>query len=71
MPASVISVQIADGLQELYEPHLPVDERHLDRFYESGRGYYPPVEAADERDRFAICLAGVSQNPTVLPASAR
>jgi glutaminase len=51
--------QITARLQELFERHLPVDERRLDRFYESGRGYYPPEEAGAERDRFAICLATV------------
>jgi hypothetical protein len=54
-----ISEQVAERLEELYERHLPVDEARLDRYYDSRRGYYPPAEAGEERDRFAICLATV------------
>jgi glutaminase len=57
MPAPAVRAQINRRLQELYDHHLPVDEGRLDRYYESGRGYYPPRHAGDERDRFAICLA--------------
>ena len=31
----------------------------MDRYYESGRGYYPAAEAGGERDTFAICVATV------------
>ena len=57
MPSPAIRAQVTERLQELYERHLAVDPKYLDRYYESGRGYYPPVQAGDERDRFAICLA--------------
>ena len=57
--SSEISAQVAERLEELYERHRRVDEARLDRFYESGRGYYAPQEAGVERDRFAICLATV------------
>ncbi len=59
MPTPEIDRQITRRLEELYERHLPVDERRLDRYYESGRGYYPPAEAGRERERFAVCLATV------------
>ena len=55
----VASAQITERLGELYERLLPVDEERTDRYYSSGRGYYAPEEAGDERDRFAICLATV------------
>ena len=50
--------QVSERLNQLYERLLPVDGR-VTQYYESGRGYYPPEEAGAERDRFAICLAGV------------
>jgi len=59
MPSPEISAQVSQRLEELYERHLPVDEDRLECYYESGRGYYPPEAAGDERDRFAICLATV------------
>ncbi len=52
-------MQIAERLEGLFERHLPVEEAQVDRYYSSGRGYYPPAEAREERDRFAICLATV------------
>ncbi len=59
MPSSEISAQVNERLQALYERQLPVDLTRLHQYYESGRGYYPPEEAGEERDRFAICLATV------------
>jgi glutaminase len=46
-------------LGELYRRHLPLEPGAVHRFYESGRGYYPPSEAGPERDRFAVCFATV------------
>ncbi|HWC25374.1 MAG TPA: glutaminase A [Solirubrobacteraceae bacterium] len=54
-----LRAQVTERLQELYRRHLAVDEAQLVRYYESGRGYYPPRDAGAERDRFAICLATV------------
>ena len=59
MPTPEIDAQISERLEELYRRHLPADAAHPDQYYESGRGYYPPEQAGDERDRFAICLASV------------
>lgn len=57
MPTPEISQQVDHRLEELYERHLPVDAGAVHRYYESGRGYYGPEQAGEERDRFAICLA--------------
>jgi len=59
VPGSETNAQVAERLDELYARHRAVDEARVQSFYESGRGYYPPQEAGDERDRFAICLATV------------
>jgi glutaminase len=53
------SARISARLNELYERHRTQDEARLASYYASGRGYYPPAEAGEERDRFAICLATV------------
>jgi len=40
----------------LYRRHLLVGEDNVANYYESGRGYYEPELAAEERDRFSICI---------------
>lgn len=57
MASADISAQITDRLAELYERHRAVDGASVAKFYESGRGYYPPGDAGPERDVFAISLA--------------
>lgn len=59
MPTPEIRDQVNERLNDLYARHLRFDDQRLDHFYESGRGDYPPAEAGDERDRFAVCLATV------------
>jgi len=59
MPAPEVHEKIRERLGELFERHLPVDEGRVARYYASGRGYYPPDQAGDERDTFAICIATV------------
>lgn len=59
MPSRAISVQVAERLEELYQRHLAVDTARVESFYDPGRGYYPPEQAGEERDRFAVCLATV------------
>src|SRR3954452_18341829 len=59
MPVSAASTRISARLNELYERHRSQDETRLASYYASGRGYYPPAEAGDERDLFGICLATV------------
>ncbi len=49
--------RIDERLEELYLRHVPVDDVRIDRFYESGRGYYQPDPSGAERDTFGICLA--------------
>src|SRR3954453_3333663 len=57
MAPSGASKRIAQRLNELYERHLIVEEGSVTRYYASGREYYGPELAGDERDRFAIALA--------------
>src|SRR4051795_1135765 len=59
MAGSADSARISARLNELYERHRSQDETRLPSYYASGRGYYPPAEAGDERDLFAVCLATV------------
>ncbi|MGH3095424.1 MAG: glutaminase A [Streptosporangiales bacterium] len=47
---------VHERLDELYRHQLPVDESRVQSFYRSGRGYYPPGDAGDERDQFGICV---------------
>ena len=54
-----MSARIRARLGELFERHRVDDPARLDRFYDSERGYYPPEEAGEERDYFAICVASV------------
>src|SRR3954454_21001938 len=57
MPPPGVSKRITERLNELYERHLIVEEGSVTRYYASGREYYGPELAGDERDRFAIALA--------------
>jgi glutaminase len=49
--------RINERLAELYQRHVAIEDESIDRFYESGRGYYPPEDAGDERHTFGICVA--------------
>jgi glutaminase len=57
MPSPAVSAKVTERLEELHARHLPLGAAEVDRFYESGRGYYPASEAGEERDRFAISVA--------------
>jgi glutaminase len=57
VPTPEISQRVDERLEELYRRHLSEGEDKVDRYYESGRGYYGPDLAGEERNRFAICLA--------------
>src|SRR3954453_6712087 len=59
MAGSADSARIVARLNELYERHRSQDETKLASYYASGRGYYPPAAAGEERDLFAVCLATV------------
>jgi glutaminase len=48
--------QVAELLEELYRQHLLAGDDDVAGYYESGRGYYDPESAAEERDRFSICI---------------
>ena len=56
MPTSVNSQHVDERLEELYRRHLLVGEDSVANYYESGRGYYKPELAAEEREPFSICL---------------
>src|SRR5215211_5303814 len=56
MPIPANGQHVAERLEELYRRHLLVGEDSVASYYESGRGYYEPVLAAAERDRFSICM---------------
>ena len=56
MPTPVNSQHVDERLEELYRRHLLVGEDSVANYYESGRGYYKPELAAEERDRFSISL---------------
>ena len=53
--------RVDERLQDLYRRHrdLGEAEHHVASYYAPERGYYQPAPDAPERDRFAICLAGV------------
>ena len=54
MPTPVNSKHVDERLEELYRRHLLVGEDNVANYYESGRGYYKPELAAEERERFSI-----------------
>jgi glutaminase len=56
VPTPANSQHVDERLQELYRRHLLVGEDNVANYYESGRGYYEPELAAEERDRFSICI---------------
>src|SRR5919112_6889953 len=47
---------VTERLEELYRRHLPVGEGGVASYYLSGRGYQGPELAAEESDRFSICI---------------
>src|ERR687897_1275837 len=56
MPTPANDQHVAERLEELYRRHLLVGEEGVASYYGSGRGYYEPEFAAEERDRFSICI---------------
>src|SRR5918993_1499069 len=56
MPFPANGQHVAARLEELYRRHLLVGEEDVASYYASGRGYYEPEFAAEERDRFSICI---------------
>ena len=56
MPTPVNSQLVDERLEQLYRRHLLVGEDSVANYYESGRGYYKPELAAQERERFSISL---------------
>ena len=56
MPTPANSQHVDERLEELYRRHLLVGEDSVANYYESGRGHYKPELAAEERNRFSICI---------------
>src|SRR5919112_6583348 len=56
MPTPANGQRVAERLEELYRRHLLVGEEGVASYYGSGRGYYEPELADEERDRFSICI---------------
>jgi glutaminase len=56
MPTPANGQHVAERLEELYRRHLLVGEEGVASYYASGRGYYEPEFAVEERDRFSICI---------------
>jgi glutaminase len=56
MPTPADGQRVAKRLEELYRRHLLVGEEGVASYYGSGRGYYEPEFAAEERDLFGICI---------------
>lgn len=57
MPTPDIGRRVEGRLEELYRRHLLAGQDGVASYYEPGRGYREPGLAAEERDRFSICLA--------------
>src|SRR3954447_17169928 len=49
--------RVDQRMEDLYRRHRHVDEGGVASFYDSGRGYYPPAEAAGEQDTFGLAFA--------------
>jgi glutaminase len=56
VPIPADSQYVDERLENLYRSHLLVGEGSVASYYASGRGYYEPELAVEERDRFSICL---------------
>jgi glutaminase len=56
MPTPAVSRRVDERLTALYDRHAPEGTGDLASFYRSGRGYYTPDEAGEERTHFGICI---------------
>lgn len=56
MPTNQITRQMNERLGELYRRIWALGDEQVERYYESGRGYYGREAAGPERDQFEICL---------------
>lgn len=60
MTAREIDRQVSHRLEEMYERHLHAGGEKITNYYSSGRGYYPPELAGEEKDEFGICLVSTA-----------
>lgn len=54
MATAYASEQVDQRLEELYRRHRLLGDDGVESYYESGRGYYGPAEATEERDHFGL-----------------
>jgi len=59
VPPEEVERRLQVRLQELFDRCRPEAPQRVDRYYRSGRGYYPPEEAGAERERFAVSIVTV------------
>jgi glutaminase len=59
MPTDRVNRLVDDRLGDMYQRHLAEGDDGVENYYGSGRGYYAPDLASEERDRFAISLAAL------------
>jgi glutaminase len=59
VPPAEVERRLQHRLHELFDRCRPEALGRVDRYYASGRGYYPPEEAGDERDLFAVSIVTV------------
>jgi glutaminase len=59
MPSPEVRHRIEERLDELHDRCLPQRPATVDRYYRSGRGYYPPADAGPEQDLFGVSIATV------------
>jgi glutaminase len=59
VPTNEITRQVKERLDELYQRICAAGDDDVERYYESGRGYYGREAAGRERNQFEICLAAL------------
>jgi glutaminase len=59
MPTEQTSRRVNEQLAAMHQRHLASGDEGVENYYGSGRGYYTPDLATDERDQFAVSLAAL------------
>ena len=59
MASEEVRERVNKNLEELYRRHLDGRGDGAEQYYGSGRGYYGPDAAGEQRDQFAVSIAGV------------
>lgn len=56
MTTGELNRQVDQKLGEIYRRHLGPEGSAVAKYYSSGRGYYPPELAGEEKSTFGVCL---------------